>query len=210
MPSSNGRSPDDRNAGGRNGDDRDRKPTLGPTRPSTLFVAGLVTAAIAWLAISRFYGQFPDVPWLPSFVLVALAGLEFVAAVNTKQRIDRRDGAPPVDPLLVARYVVLAKASALAAALFTGYYGGVTAWLVTEQQNSNAQADLPPAAVGLAGSVALIVAALLLERACRVPPPPPSSDPAGPGWVDRKEEPSDTQEAELSALAPPVRAIRRC
>jgi hypothetical protein len=167
-------------------DDRTPRPTLGPTRPSTLFVAGLTTAAVSWLAISRFYGSFPKVPWLPAAVLLALAALEFGAAVNTKARIDRRKGAPRVDPLQVARYVVLAKASALAGALFTGYYGGLTAWLLTEQQNSHAQADLPPAVVGLVGAAALVAAGLLLERACRVPPPPPS-DPSQPGDADESE-----------------------
>jgi hypothetical protein len=167
-------------------DDRKPRPTLGPTRASTLIVAGLTTAAVSWLAISRFYGSFPKVPWLPGIVLLALAAFEFGAAVSTKSRIDRRAGAPPVDPLQVARFVVLAKASALAAALFTGYYGGMTAWLATEQQNSHAQDDLPPAVVGLVGSAALVTAALLLERACRVPPPPPG-DTGQPGGADEAE-----------------------
>jgi hypothetical protein len=167
-----------------------------PTRPSTLFVAGLATAAVSWLAISRFYGNFPSVPWLPAFTMLALAALEFGAAANTKARIDRRAGAPPVDPLLVARYVVLAKASALAGALFTGYYGGIAVWLLTEQQNTHAQSDLRPAIVGLIGSALLVGAALNLERACRVPPPPPSSDPSEPGWSDTADESPESSGAD--------------
>jgi Protein of unknown function (DUF3180) len=168
-------------------DDRRPQPTMGPTRPSTLVVAGLATAALSWLAISRFYGDFPEVPWLPAVTVLALAAIEFVAAANTKARIDRRAGALPVNPLQVARFVVLAKASALAGAIFAGFYGGMAAWLATEQQKTYAQADLPPAVVGLAGSAALVAAALMLERACRVPPPPPSSDPNRPGWADRAD-----------------------
>jgi hypothetical protein len=175
-------------------DDRNLTPRVRPTRPSTLVAAGLVAAAIAWLAISRWYADFPAVPWLPALVLLALAALEFYAAANTKARIDRRGGTEPVNPLLVAKFLVLAKASSLGGALFTGYYFGITAWLVTEQQNAAAQDDLPPAAVGLVGSVALVAAGLLLERACRVPPPPPSSDPGAPGWADPAEP--DAQEAE--------------
>jgi hypothetical protein len=180
-------------------DDRSPQPSLRPTRLSTLFVAGLATAALSWLAISRFYGDLPtDIPWLPALTLLAMAALELGAAVNTKARIDRRAGAPPVDPLQVARYVVLAKASALAASLFTGLYGGLSLWLFTEQGRlKHAATDLPPAVVGLVGSAALVLAALTLERACRVPPPPPSSDPSKPGWADEADEAEpDAQEAD--------------
>jgi hypothetical protein len=166
-------------------DDRNPEPSVRPTRPATLFVAGLAAAAASWLLISRFYGDIPPLPWLPPVILLALAALELGSAVNTKARIDRRAGAPPIDPLLVARFVVLAKASALAAALFTGLYAGLSLWLFTERGRlPAADTDLPPAVVGLIGSAALVAAALLLERACRVPPPPPSSDPARPGWAD--------------------------
>jgi hypothetical protein len=167
-----------------------------PTSGSTLVVAGLVMAALSWLAISRFYGDFPTIPMLPGLTLLALAALEFAAAVNTKSRIDRRPGTERVDPLLVARYLVLAKASALAAALFTGLYAGLAVWLVTEQGRlARAEEDLTPAVVGLVGGAALVAAALALERACRVPEPPPSSDPAAPGWAGENTGP-DAQEAD--------------
>lgn len=188
---------DERDRTGQSGrNNRDPQPSMRPTSASTLIVAGLAMAALSWLAISRFYGDFPAIPWLPGLTLLLLAGLEFVAALNTKARIDRRTGTEPVDPLLVARYAVLAKASALAAALFTGLYGGLVAWLVTEQGRlAEAQNDLAPAAIGLVGAVALVVAALVLERACRVPPPPPGSDPAEPGWAGGAAEP-DANEAD--------------
>jgi hypothetical protein len=172
----------------------DRK--LRPTNPSTLVVAGLATAAVSWLAISRLYGDFPSIPWLPGLTLLALAALELAAGVNTKNRIDRRPGTEPVDPLLVARYLVLAKASALAAALFTGLYAGITVWLFTEQGRlAQAQEDLIPALVGTIGGATLVFGALFLERACRVPPPPPSSDPAQPGWAGDSAEPDAQEEA---------------
>ncbi|MDT5023600.1 MAG: hypothetical protein QOE61_26, partial [Micromonosporaceae bacterium] len=78
-----------------------------------------------------------------------------------------------VNPLLVARYAVLAKASSLAGAIFAGAYGGVAAWALSERGQLNvADADLPPSVAGLVGALALVAAALLLERACRVPEPP--------------------------------------
>ena len=110
---------------------------MGPTRPSTLVVAGLAAAAVAWLLISSFYyGGAPDLPWLPAVTLAGLAVLEAYAAVNTRARIERRPGREPVDPLLVARFVVLAKASSLAGAIFAGFYAGLTGWLFVERTNA--------------------------------------------------------------------------
>jgi hypothetical protein len=172
----------------------DRK--MRPTNASTLIVAGLAMAAVSWLAISRFYGDFPTIPLLPGLTLLALAGLEIAAAVNTKNRIDRKPGTERVDPLLVARYLVLAKASALAAALFTGLYAGISLWLATEQgRNTHAEDDLLPAVIGTIGGITLVFGALFLERACRVPPPPPSSDPSAPGWAGDGVEPDAQEEA---------------
>ena len=64
--------------------------------------------------------------------LRTLAAFEAFLARTTKARIDRKPGAPPLDPLAVARYVVLAKASSPAGAIFSGLYGGTLVWLVTQ------------------------------------------------------------------------------
>ena len=142
---------------------------MGPTRISTLVVAGLAAAAVAWLLISSFYYDVaPNLPWLPVITLATLAVLEGYAAVNTRNRIERRPGRDPVNPLLVARFVVLAKASALAGAIFAGFYAGVTAWLFIERTNA-AVGDRPAAGAGLLASLALVAGALWLERSCRVP-----------------------------------------
>lgn len=167
----------------------DRPPTEAPTRmrttrPATLVVAVLGSAAVAWLVTDNFYGSIPRLPWLPPLTMLGLGLVELVAARQTRARIERRRGAAPVEPLLVARYVVLAKASALAGALFGGFYAGMTVWLGIERTVLTwASENLPAAVGGTAGSFALVGAALLLERACRVPPPPPGSDPAAPGWA---------------------------
>ncbi|NES31364.1 DUF3180 family protein [Micromonospora terminaliae] len=141
---------------------------MGPTRISTLVVAALAAAAVAWLLISSFYGSAPDLPWLPVVTLAGLAVLEAYAAVNTRARIERRPGRGPVNPLLVARFVALAKASALAGAIFAGFYAGLTGWLFLEPTNAAAD-DRPAGGAGLLASLALVAAALWLERSCRVP-----------------------------------------
>ncbi len=153
------------------------QPTMGPTKPATLVVAVLAGAAVAWLGISHFYGNIPQLPWLPAITVAALAVCEAVAAQTTKARIDRKPGRPPVDPLLVARLVVLAKASSLAGAIFAGLYAGMTGWLLIERQRlAHAADDLPAAIGGLVAAAALVAAALWLEWASRVPKKPDESD----------------------------------
>ena len=67
----------------------EQRPRMGPTRPSTLVVAGLSALAVAWLVISRFYGDFRELPWLPIAVSAALAILEGYLALTTRARIER-------------------------------------------------------------------------------------------------------------------------
>jgi hypothetical protein len=148
-----------------------------PTRPATLVVAGLAAAALSWLIIGNVYGNIPKLPWLPPITIFALAVGEGVLARTTKARIDHKPGTPRPDPLAVARYVVLAKASALAGAIFSGFYAGVLIWLLVEGFGSAAQNDVPAAAGGLVAAVALVAGALLLERACRVPKRPEDDEP---------------------------------
>lgn len=145
---------------------------MGPTRISTLVVAALAAAAAAWLLISGiYYSGIPPLPWLPVVTLAALAVLEGYAAVNTRSRIDRKPGRESVNPLMVARFVVLAKASSLVGAIFTGGYAGLTGWLFVQTTRAAAE-DRPAAVAGLLAALALVAAALWLERSCRVPERP--------------------------------------
>ena len=145
---------------------------MGPTRISTLVVAALAAAAVAWLLIGSFlYNRLPALSWLPVFTLAGLAVLETYAAFNTRSRIARRPGHDPVNALMVARFVVLAKASALVGAIFAGAYAGMTGWLLV-QPTKAAGDDRPAAFGGTLAAIALVAAALWLERCCRVPERP--------------------------------------
>lgn len=164
------------------------QPALQPTQPATLVVAGLAAAALAWLLISNYYQDLPPMIWPPVVVIGGLAGFEGLVAQNLWARIHRRGRVfvgrrgpggefEPVEPLTVARFAVLAKASAVAGALFTGFYAGYLPWLLAESARvAGAQADLPPTVGGLAASAILMAAAMWLERACRVPEPPEDED----------------------------------
>ncbi|MGH3322135.1 MAG: DUF3180 domain-containing protein, partial [Streptosporangiaceae bacterium] len=79
---------------------------------------------------------------------------------------------PPPEPLVVARYAVFAKASAYAAAVVAGAFGGILVDLLGTLISPTQRSDAWVAGGCLASAVALCVAALLLEHACRVPKPP--------------------------------------
>lgn len=149
----------------------DRGSQVRPTDPAMLIVVVLGAAAVAWLLIDRCYGWLPTLPWLPPLTFLGLAAVEVVLARRVSAWIERKDGASHFDPLLIARCVVLAKASSLAAAIFAGLYAGMTGWLLVQRAVlTHAGEDLPAAMVGTIGSAALIAGGLVLERACRVPP----------------------------------------
>lgn len=150
-----------------------------PTNIATLVLAAVVAGALGWLFLEWAYGSLPRLPWLPPVTIFALAVVEAVLARTTRARIEHRPGAARVDPLSVARFVVLAKASALAGALIAGAYGGMTGWLLWQRGRSLTAVadDTPPAVAGLVGGLALVVAGLLLERACRVPKRPDDDEP---------------------------------
>ena len=72
---------------------------------------------------------------------------------------------------------MLAKASALAGALFGGLYLGMSAWLLAQRGVLAKVSDnLPQAVAGRRRIDRLLAAALWLERACRVPPSPRDKD----------------------------------
>jgi apolipoprotein N-acyltransferase len=156
---------------------KEPEPRLKPTSAATLVVAALAAAAVAWLSVSHWFFDIMRLPWLPAATLLALAVVEFVLAQQTRARIERKPGRPPVEPLAVARYVVLAKASSLAGAIFAGFTLALTLWLVIEAQRlDHAARGLPIAALSAGASLALVAAALWLERACRVPEDPGSDN----------------------------------
>ncbi|GIE05843.1 DUF3180 domain-containing protein [Paractinoplanes durhamensis] len=150
-------------------------PSLRPTSTSVLIVAGLGAAALGWLLLSFTYQSLPELPWSPVVVLFVLAIAEGLLAQNTGARIQRKPGTLPVDPLAVARYAALAKASSLVGALSAGFSAGLLAWLAMEPTEA-AHNDLLPTGTGLVGAAALIGMALWLERSCRIPEKPDSKD----------------------------------
>lgn len=91
---------------------------------------------------------------------------------NIRARIAGAPRAKPVVPLAVARMAVLAKASALAAAIFGGASAGFLIYLGTLVSKPRPRSDGITSAATLICAAILAGAALYLERSCRAPEPP--------------------------------------
>lgn len=153
------------------------EPKVRPTSIATLVVVAAVAAAAGWVLFSQFYGALPPVSLLPALTLLVLAVVEGITAASTRSRVERRPGTQPVNPLTVARYVAVAKASSVAGAIFTGGYLGILLWVGTNRSRLAAAGnDVLPTALGAGASLLLLLAALWLERSCRIPKGPDDED----------------------------------
>lgn len=141
-----------------------------PTRWSVLLACMLLAAVGGYLLAEVAYGRLPPLPGYAPITLVLLAGTEVAMAKVVRDRVHRRSvrGARPLHPVQVARSAALAKASSPTGALLLGGYLGLFAWTLPREADQ-AAADAIVCAVSAAASFALVVAALLLERACRTP-----------------------------------------
>lgn len=153
-----------------------------PTRVSSLVGLAVSTVLLAYLLAAAAYGSLPKLPALAPLSLAVLAvGEGLLAKVVSDRLARRRDGlaAPvgrPLHPLQVARAAVLAKASSVLGALIGGAYAGFFAWTFPRRaQTVTFSDDARVSAVCALAGGALVVAALLLERSCRLPdrPEPP-------------------------------------
>ncbi|WP_198587251.1 DUF3180 domain-containing protein [Glycomyces xiaoerkulensis] len=166
------------------------QPTLRPTAPSTLAVSALAGGALTLLLVARYYQRAPELAWYNSVAILALAVLLAWMAWNTRRTLnpnrrrspaaapDRSEPNPragtvhgPEHALQIARYAVLAKAAAIAGAVFFGAYLGFTIWLAIQSDRlAAAGEDLPGGVLGTVSCAALTASALWLEHSCRIPP----------------------------------------
>lgn len=140
------------------------------TRVASLVAVAIAVGVVLWIVVTAAYAALPALPWTAPITLVVVAVVELVLARGVRARIDRRPGAPMLSPLVIARYVVLAKASAYAAAVVAGAFGGMLAYLAANLNGPSQRGDAWVAGGSTLAACGLAAAALLLEHACRVPP----------------------------------------
>ncbi|MEU1213499.1 DUF3180 domain-containing protein [Streptomyces sp. NPDC005791] len=118
-------------------------------------------------------GTLPSVPLAAPVVLAVIAVVLLAAALSIRARLraqrERRPGAKGVEPMMAARAVLFGQASALVVALVAGMYGGTGVFLL-------GSLDVPPrrdqaiyAGFAVLAGVAVIAAAMFLERVCKLP-----------------------------------------
>jgi hypothetical protein len=140
-----------------------------PIRVSTLGVVAVLAAALAWALLRVVYNSLPPLPWTGVPALLVVAVFETGAGRDLRRRIARRKGLKPADPLVVSRMLVLARATALAAALVAGLMLGFIGYLSGMLSNPVPRHDMINAAITLAAALVMAGAALFLEFCCRVP-----------------------------------------
>ena len=141
-----------------------------PTGWRELLPTFFVVAVVVYLITRITYGVLPPLPLFAGVTLLLLAIIETILGYSLKARIEQRPGTQPVQPLVAARAVALAKASAVAGALMAGVWAGLLGYLLPRYGQLAAAADDTPGAVlGLVCAVALVAAALWLQHCCRAP-----------------------------------------
>jgi hypothetical protein len=134
-------------------------------------VAGVLSWAGARLWNS--VGTLPSVPVAAPIVLAVIAVVLLSTALSLRARLkaqrERRPEAKGVDPLMAARAVVFGQSSALVAALVAGMYGGTGVFLLELLDIPARRDQAVYAAFSVLAGIAVIAAALFLERVCKLP-----------------------------------------
>ncbi|MGW6735124.1 DUF3180 domain-containing protein [Streptomyces sp. NPDC055013] len=134
-------------------------------------VAGVLSWAGArlWNAV----GTLPSVPLAAPIVLAVIAVILLATALSIRARLkaqrERRPEAKGVDPLMAARAVVFGQSSALVAALVAGMYGGAGVFLLESLDIPARRDQAIYAGFSVVAGIAVIAAAIFLERVCKLP-----------------------------------------
>jgi uncharacterized membrane protein (DUF485 family) len=143
-----------------------------PTRPSTLLAAGVVGSALGYAVTSLLdslgYG-LPRVSWVGIGLLLFLAVLLLVASRRVRAWISGDRPQAPGDALTMGRLVALAMASSVFGAVMTGVYLGMAAVGLDRLSTEYGREHVLWSLGGAAACIAVLAAALILERACRLP-----------------------------------------
>lgn len=147
------------------------QPPDGRLRPTTMgtlvpwAAVGLVGGWLLRTVSERMQGTAPVVTWLQPLALVFVAAVLAAIARVTWRTVQSGEGY--LDPQRAVNRFVLARACAFVGALVAGgYLGYAVSWLGVDTELAT-QRVWRSALAGIAG-VLVVVAALALERACRV------------------------------------------
>jgi hypothetical protein len=145
-----------------------------PTRLPVLALVFLLAMAMGYLLAETSYARLPPLPAAAPVTLALLALVEGWLAFVVRGKVGgRRQRGRPMHALQVARAAVLAKASSPGGAVVGGGYAGIFLWTFNRRGDVATYGDdARIAGLAAVAGMLLVVAALLLERACRTPSPP--------------------------------------
>jgi len=138
-----------------------------------LLAIAAVLAAIGWgvtRLVDAYAGRSLPVPWTAPAVMVVLAIALALWARGTRDRLAGKPGTKRIEPLVAARSAALAMAASRTGAVVGGFYAGVAIALAPMWDVPYVRERILVSLAALGGAVLVVLAALWLERICRLPP----------------------------------------
>lgn len=171
-----------------------------PTRLSLLATLAGISVVLGMALADLFdqlSGRMLPVPWssVVTMTVVALALLGW--AWSFRRRL--RAAEAPIDPFVAVRTAALAMAASRAGAIIAGLFAGIGLWYSFDLSIPLARERALLCVGGVVASLVLVLAALWLERICRLPDdqdPPgglPSAVPDDGDWVHPRTTLPDQQ-----------------
>jgi hypothetical protein len=144
-----------------------------PTRIRLLLALAVLATAFGWAltrAIDAFATASLPVPWSAPIVMAVLALTLVLWTRGTRDRLARKPGTKPMEPLVAARSAALAMAASRTGAVVAGLYTGIALGLAPSWGIAYAQQRVLVCVATVVASVLVVLAGLWLERVCRIPP----------------------------------------
>jgi hypothetical protein len=129
--------------------------------------AGIITGTLVRPLAARMDATPPQIGWGPATMLLTIAVLIGGLAWNTWQSLHRKHERMTSDHGV--KMLALSRSSLIVGGLFGGGYGGYALSFVPDVDTPLGSARVWHAGAAAVAGALLVVAALLLERACHIP-----------------------------------------
>jgi hypothetical protein len=154
------------------------------TSPAALVGIAIAGAVIGWLLqVGLTTGGAPSfIPPATLYSVLFILAFGLILLGRPVRRLVRGKARRPIDPFFAMRVLVLAKASSLTGALLVGVAAALAAYAVS-RAGSTATPAFWPDVLTAVGSLALLIAGLVVEWWCRIPPQDPADGPGRPDQI---------------------------
>jgi hypothetical protein len=152
------------------------------TGPGVLLLTAAIGVAVGFLVdqLLTSSGRPTFVPGVTLPILLVLLGAVIVLLALPIRRATRGTAGGPVNPFRALRIAMLAKASSIVGAVFAGFGGGLTLFLVTRPVTPSIGSWGAVIATIVSGAV-LVAAGLVAEHLCTIRKDDDDEQPGDPG-----------------------------